>query len=115
MHELSIAEAIISSALDETQDYQGSKVEEVGLRIGSLSGIMPDALDFAYEIAVRDTRLEGSSLKMEIVPATGVCSDCGEKCSFEMTPFSCPACGSFNIELAGGYELDISYIKIEDS
>jgi len=115
MHELSIAEAIINSTLDEITEYEGSKVEEVGLRIGSLSGVMPDALDFAFGIAVRDTRLDGSSLKMEIVPATGICSDCGEKCSFEMTPFACPACGSFNIELEGGYELDISYIKIEDS
>ena len=115
MHELSIAEAIINSTLDELGKHGGGKVEEVGLRIGALSGVMPDALEFAYEIAVRDTALDGSRISMELVSATGKCSDCGELCSFELTPFMCPACGSFQIDLKGGYELDISYIKIEDS
>jgi len=115
MHELSIAEAIISSTLDEVRKRDGGKVEEVGLRIGALSGVMPDALEFAYEFAVKDTPLDGSRINMEIVPASGRCSDCGEPCSFEMTPFVCPACGSFNIELNGGYELDIAYIRIETS
>jgi len=113
MHELSIAEAIINSTLDEVSKHEGCKVEEVGLRIGTLSGVMPDALEFAYEIAVRDTALDGSRISMEIVPAKGICSECGESCSFEMTPFICPACGSFKIDLKGGYELDIAYIKIE--
>lgn len=115
MHELSIAEAIIESTLKETSKYDGGRVEEVGIRVGSLSGVMPDALEFAYEIAVKDTPLKGSLIKMEIVPASGTCSDCGTPCSFEMTPFICPSCGSSNIELKGGYELDISYIRIEDS
>lgn len=115
MHELSIAEAIINSTLEEIQKHGGGRVEEVGLRIGYLSGVMPDALEFAYEIAVKDTPLDGSGISMEMVPASGTCSDCGEPCSFEMTPFACPACGSFNIVLKGGYELDISYIKIESS
>ncbi len=115
MHELSIAEAIINSTLDELSKHGGGKVEEVGLRIGALSGVMPDALEFAYEIAVRDTALDGSRISMELVPAAGICSDCGEICRFEMTPFICPACGSFQIDLKGGYELDISYIKIEES
>ena len=115
MHELSIAEAIINSTLDELNKNGGGKVEEVGLRIGALSGVMPEALEFAYEIAVRDTALDGSRISMELVSATGICSDCGEPCSFELTPFMCPACGSFQIDLKGGYELDISYIKIEDS
>jgi len=115
MHELSIAEAIIESTLEETSKHDGGRVEEVGIRIGSLSGVMPDALEFAYLIVVRDTSLKGSRIKMEIVPAAGTCSDCGTPCSFEMTPFACPSCGSFKIELQGGYELDISYIKIESS
>ena len=72
MHELSIAEAIINSTLDELGKHGGGKVEEVGLRIGALSGVMPDALEFAYEIAVRDTCLNGSRISMEIVPATGI-------------------------------------------
>lgn len=113
MHELSIAEAIIESTLNELEKCGGGKVEEVGIRLGSLSGVMPDALEFAYEIAVRETPLQGSLIKMEIVPATGTCNDCGTECSFEITPFCCPACGSFNIDLKGGYELDITSIKIE--
>jgi hydrogenase nickel incorporation protein HypA/HybF len=115
MHELSIAEAIINSTLDEVSKQGGGKVEEVGLRIGSLSGVMPDALEFAYEIAVRDTALDGSVINMEVIPATGKCAECGELCSFEMTPFMCPACGSFKIDLERGYELDIAYIRIETS
>ena len=56
--------------------------------------------------------LDGSRIKMEIVPTTGTCSDCGAPCSFDMTPFTCPACGAFNIELNGAMNWIFHILKL---
>ncbi|MDQ6687382.1 MAG: hydrogenase maturation nickel metallochaperone HypA, partial [Actinomycetota bacterium] len=48
MHELAIAESVVSSVLERTE---GHHVKVVRLRIGRLAGVVPDALTFCFELA----------------------------------------------------------------
>ena len=66
MHELAIAESVVEAILERTEQRQ---VTTVRLAVGRLSGVVPDALEFCFELATAGTPLEGATL--EIVEPSG--------------------------------------------
>lgn len=67
MHELSIALSMIELAGEEVDRRGGGRVTALHLKLGSLSGVVKEALTFSYEIACQGTPLEGSQLVIEEV------------------------------------------------
>lgn len=65
MHELSIALSMIDLASEEVDRRGGGRVTALHLKLGSLSGVVKEALTFSYEIACQGTPLEGSQLVIE--------------------------------------------------
>lgn len=114
MHELSIATAIIERA-DELARADGTdSVSAVTVRVGELAGVVPDALDFAFEVARDGTALAAARLVVEEVPAQAYCGPCAEEFPVGMPPFFwCPRCDQPSTELRSGRELEI--IGIEPS
>ena len=76
MHELSIVMGIIDIANQYTQDAGASCVDEIDLEIGVLSGVDPDALDFAWDLAVKNTVLENAVRKIKSIEGRAKCIDC---------------------------------------
>ena len=89
-------------------------VKKIGLKIGVLSGLLPDALAFGFEALVKDTPLEKTLLEIEHVPVSGTCEDCGKNEVIDELKFSCPACGSTRIKMTAGDELRIAYLEVEE-
>ncbi|MER5449265.1 hydrogenase maturation nickel metallochaperone HypA [Streptomyces sp. NPDC002766] len=108
MHELSIATAIIERA-DELARADGTRtVSAVTVRVGELAGVVPDALDFAFEVARDGTPLAAARLVVEQVPAQAYCGPCAEEFAVGMPPFFwCPRCDQPSSELRSGRELEI--------
>ena len=108
MHELSIATAIIERA-DELARADGTHtVSAVTVRVGELAGVVPDALDFAFEVARDGTSLAAARLVVEQVPAQAYCGPCAEEFAVGMPPFFwCPRCDEPSTELRSGRELEI--------
>ena len=46
MHELSIITSVVESVTESLADYPGAKVKEVRLRVGALSAVIEDSLQF---------------------------------------------------------------------
>ncbi|WP_369174100.1 hydrogenase maturation nickel metallochaperone HypA [Streptomyces sp. R28] len=108
MHELSIATAIIERA-DELARAEGTDtVSAVTVRVGELAGVVPDALDFAFEVARDGTPLAAARLVVEEVPAQAYCGPCAKEFPVGMPPFFwCPRCDQPSTELRSGRELEI--------
>jgi hydrogenase nickel incorporation protein HypA/HybF len=68
MHELSIAVALVELACEEAERQQLPRVQALHVRIGSLSGIVTDALIFSFDVAAAGTPVEGASLKVDATP-----------------------------------------------
>ena len=66
MHELAIAESVVSSVLERTD---GRDVSVVRLCVGQLAGVVPDALTFCFDLAAAGTPLAGATLEIEEKPA----------------------------------------------
>ena len=110
MHELSIARGIIDIAMKEAADKQLENIEEIGLKIGALTGVNSDALMFAFEAATVDTPLARTKLCVEFVEISGICQSCGRDIRVHDYAFICEHCGSTDLKITGGEELDITYL-----
>jgi len=69
MHEMGIALQIIEIATASIPPDAGDvRVEKVNLKIGKLAAVVADSLRFCFEIAVKDTPLDGAELNIEELP-----------------------------------------------
>ena len=114
MHELSIANSILNFVLEEKKNKALPQIKAIGLRIGALSGILPDALEFSFDAIKKETALEGTILEISEIAVTGICKDCNENFSVTDLIFACPKCNSASIEVDQGQEMDIAYLDVED-
>jgi hydrogenase nickel incorporation protein HypA/HybF len=109
MHELGITENIVTIA---TQHAQGHKIKRITLEIGKLSAIMPDAIEFCFDVCSRETLLEDAILEIIEIPGRGQCRKCGNKIALD-EPFGICECGSIELDLIAGQELKIKEMEIE--
>jgi hydrogenase nickel incorporation protein HypA/HybF len=107
MHELAIAESVVSSVLERTD----GPVRVVRLRVGRLAGVVPDALRFCFELAAAGTPLEGASLEIEEQPGVARCRTCGADFSMADALLLCD-CGSADVEVRSGRELQVSSVEV---
>jgi hydrogenase nickel incorporation protein HypA/HybF len=114
MHELSIAQNILEIVQQSVPKGQETAVRKIRIRIGQLSGVVPDSLDFCFGVMVNDTPMNRASLDIERVPTVSRCRDCAQGFQIEGMAFECPACRSSNLELISGRELEVAEIELED-
>jgi hydrogenase nickel incorporation protein HypA/HybF len=104
MHELSL----VSSILDIIEDYAAregfERVKSLRLSCGKVSSVVPQCLQFAFEVQSKDTRAEGATLTLDILPVIIHCLNCGK--DFEVDHFEpcCPECGKAEVLLTSGTE-----------
>ncbi len=117
MHELSIACDLVES-LGKHLDEQapGAGVRSVLLRVGVMSGVDSQALRWAYDVAIRDTRFAGSRLEIETVPLVVWCANCQAEQSLEnLAPLRCPSCSALTPRMVRGRELEILAVELIDA
>ncbi len=68
MHEMGIADAIITAARAEAERRPGARILRVGLRLGELAGVDRESLSFCFEVLVKGTDLDQAALAIEPTP-----------------------------------------------
>ncbi len=115
MHELSIALTLVEvacEALSRCEPAPG-RVVSVLVRIGALSGVVPEALEFSYGLSTEGTPLAGSRLKIEEQPVVVFCPHCQENRTLEDDlRFRCPICNTPTPELVHGRELELISLEL---
>ena len=109
MHELSVASAVVDTAL---RHAEGRRVLLVTLRVGELRQVIPDSLAFYWDVVTRETAAEGARLEQIVVPVRMRCGDCAGEWEPELM-FRCPTCGGAGEVLAGD-ELEVDSIEVEE-
>lgn len=114
MHELGIAQEAVRLALETAQARGADRVLSLRLRVGALSGVVPEALQFAFEVVCRGTPAEGARLEIEPVPAACWCAAC--QAEFECVDFvtECPRCHQPSSQLTRGRELDLAAVELSE-
>ncbi|GHF71787.1 hypothetical protein GCM10010218_61270 [Streptomyces mashuensis] len=113
MHELSVAAAIIERAADCAREHGAAAVTVVRVRVGELSGVVPDALAFSFDVAREGTPLASARLEVEQVAARAHCAACAADFAVGVPPFLwCPRCDRPSAELRSGRELEIVAVEL---
>jgi hydrogenase nickel incorporation protein HypA/HybF len=112
MHELSLMEQTLAIALQHAEREGASHIHQLTMRVGVLSGVVPDALRFAFDVLARGTMAEGAQLAIESVPIVARCARCNQE--FEAADFfaDCPRCGETATELRQGRELELASLEV---
>lgn len=110
MHELGITRNIIAIVKENAHNH---RVKRVTLEIGKLSAIMPDAIEFCFDICAQGTIVEGAKLEIIEVPGMARCQQCGVTFTVDK-PFGICPCGSVQLDLITGQELKIKEIEVEE-
>jgi len=115
MHELSIAMSMIEMATEEASRHGAERVSALHLKLGALSGVVKEALQFSYDIACQGTSLEGSRLIIEDVPVVIHCPNCnGDRTVESIQHLQCDLCGELSAEVRQGRELQVVALELEE-
>jgi hydrogenase nickel incorporation protein HypA/HybF len=110
MHELSVATAVVDTAL---RHAAGRSVTVVTLRVGRLRQVVPESLALWWDICTRETACAGSVLEQVVVPARVRCPKCERDWDPEDALFRCTVCGGA-AEVVAGNELEVESIEVEE-
>ena len=114
MHELSIAQSIVTIAVEHLPPEPSATVRSVRVKIGELAGVVPDSLEFCFSAVTAGTRLEGAHLEIERVAARARCSSCGTTSAVDGFAFLCEHCGGAGLTLIEGDELQVTELELDE-
>ncbi len=113
VHEMSIAQSLLNIILEESSRHSLAVVRQINLRVGAMAAIVPESLNFCFELLAKGTPAEGARLAIEEIPVVAHCGDCMFDYRVENQVFLCPRCGMPSLELVSGRELSVVSIEGE--
>jgi len=115
MHEFSLAERILESALCAAEAHGGLPVECIVVEIGALQQVVPEALAFAFDAAKSGTPAEDAVLEWRETAALIACEACGNEFTPEDMFWICPSCGAAGGRVLRGEELIIQSVTLRET
>jgi hydrogenase nickel incorporation protein HypA/HybF len=115
MHEYSLMEGVVKQLKASAEENSIKQISRVALVVGKMAMVVPDSLQFAFEVLRQQESLLKDDAVLEIreEPVMGECKDCHQGYEIKDYEFICPSCSSVNIKLVGGRELYIDYYEGE--
>lgn len=113
MHELAITQCVLDIALEQAEKHEASRVAKINLVVGDLSGVVEECVQFYFQVLSKDTVASEAMLEFERVPTGARCHACDSEFTLAETDWTCPKCGSDEIEIVGGRELYIDSMELE--
>jgi len=102
---------ILEIAQEEAKRAGAKRIASISLQIGQKSGVVVDALEFAFDVVSKGSSAENAKLLIESIPLRGECLTCGYQ--FDSDTFLlCSRCGGY-AKIIAGQELNIQSIEVE--
>jgi hydrogenase nickel incorporation protein HypA/HybF len=114
MHEMSIAQSILSIVQDEMKKHGVTRLDAVNVAVGRLSAVVPYSLSFCWKVLTDETDMANVRLKIREIPLGYRCVDCGHTFTAEEMTFTCPACEAETPVLTSGRDMNIESIEVAD-
>ena len=113
MHEFSIAQNILETALTEAEKHNGKRICALGVKLGRASHIEPESLEFCLKAVAKGTIAEQAKIKIKPLELTVKCRECGHIFSVQGNGLSCTSCGSENLEVLTGSEVFLESLVVD--
>jgi hydrogenase nickel incorporation protein HypA/HybF len=112
VHEISIMQGTLDLALHTAQQSGATQIQALRLRVGAMTGVVPEALQFAFEALREGTIAAAARLDIQTISASYWCPSC--QTEFESRDWlqECPHCRRPGAELRHGLELELASIDV---
>jgi hydrogenase nickel incorporation protein HypA/HybF len=112
MHEFSIMESALETAVQKTRAAGATQIHRLVLRVGRLSGVVPEALRFAFDALKAKFPAAEAVLEIEEVPAVCWCAECRVEFETPDLKYECPRCHQPSGDLRRGREMELASLEI---
>ncbi|MBU2560437.1 hydrogenase maturation nickel metallochaperone HypA [archaeon] len=122
MHELGMAMEIVEVVIKSLEGRKVNGVKEVEIELGELHKISPEQMRQVFEMAAKDTIVEGAKLKVKIKKGKIRCQSCGYSGGVKVAMkhdhdhiahIHCPECEGVSIEILEGNDIDVRNITAD--
>ena len=90
MHELSVVNSIIKICQEEMEKYNINNVKNIRIMVGELTGLVPSCISYYFDIASKETKLNGAKLLIKNISIRVKCMECGYEDKIEKKQITCP-------------------------
>ncbi|MDH5324648.1 MAG: hydrogenase maturation nickel metallochaperone HypA [Gammaproteobacteria bacterium] len=113
MHELSICQSLLSQVNNIARQHHAIQVDTIHLRVGPLSGVVPELLQTAFTVAKTDSLVKNAVLLIQSSPIQVRCRRCHVATEASINRLVCGVCGDWHTTLLSGDELQLERIEME--
>ncbi len=113
MHEMSLAESMLSIVEQQAQAQSIRRVHAVVLEIGVLAGVEAEAMRFCFDAVTRGTIAEGAELRIIETPGEGWCTACAKTVRLAERYGLCPECYGTQVSVTGGDRMRVLELDVE--
>jgi hydrogenase nickel incorporation protein HypA/HybF len=114
MHEVGIMQSALDIAEQQALAAGARSIHEIHLRIGQMTGVVPEALEYAFAILKDGTMAQEARLVVDYVPAVCWCSACQKEFASSGMFCICPDCKIPSGDVRKGRELEIASLEVEE-
>jgi hydrogenase nickel incorporation protein HypA/HybF len=112
MHELSIMEGVLNMVRENAVESDIGKVNKLKLIIGKMTMLLPDSLQFCFQVLSQDELFSNAVLEIEEKDIVISCNECQQQYILEDGySFLCPGCGASQVEFISGREMYLDYYE----
>lgn len=108
-----MCEGILQIFEDESKKQGFTKVKQVWLEIGELSGVEIEAMKFGFDAVMRNSLAQDATLHIVPTPGQAWCLQCSKQVAVKQRFDACPDCGSYQLQVTGGDEMKIKELEVE--
>ena len=112
MHEISIMQGTLQLAEEHARKAGGTQIRVIRLRVGAFSGVVAEALEFAFDVLKSGTLAEGATMEIERTPGLFRCATCGKETLLDTIRFDCADCGGMLTLRNGGGDLELTQLEV---
>ena len=113
MHELSLTQNLVAIAEGHARRAGAKVIRSITLEVGELSGAIPEALEFAFDVCSKGTLAAGATLIIRRVPGHGRCTACNHEGGCHELVAVCPQCGALAFAIDQGTELRVLELEVD--
>ncbi len=115
MHELSLAREILRIAESTASTAGAHLITRIEIEVGSLAGIMVEALEFGLDASKKGTLAESANIDINTIEGAGACPACGGTFPANAMFAKCPDCPDAFLRINSGTEFKVIAIEVEDA
>jgi len=112
MHEMSIAQGIVSIVRRRLSAEECTRVKSVRIRVGEIAGVEPASLQFCFDVIKQDESLTSADLRIERTPLVVECEAGHRSACPNPWDMSCVICGNGRTKIISGSELEVVDVEI---